>query len=107
VLDDETTWGVKVGGEYWAIRDRLAVRAGVWFGSEQGRQEHANYFEPYYGYQILPSAGVGLALGRWDLNATMTVLLKTKATVAQSDNGNPGIYEHYTYLPGISASYHF
>jgi len=107
VSNDKTTWGVKVGGELWAIPDRLAVRAGLWFGTEPGREEHANYFSPYFNYMFFPTAGIGVKLGRLDLNAVMSWEIRNGAQVAQTDNGNPGHYAHWAYLPGVSANARF
>ncbi len=107
VTDLKTIWEGKIGGEYWMLSHRLAVRAGLWLGPEPNRAGNTSALGMPPGFFVAPSIGVGTQLGAWNIDLGATEQVKHGETVDATVNGNPGSYERSLLDLQASARWRF
>ena len=107
VADDKTIYDVKLGGEYWALPRRFAVRAGIYFSPDENSAAHVTPFGPNIGFMVTPTAGLGVRLGRWSIDAAVNWQFWHGETVASTTNGNPGRYTTGGVLAGLGGVFRF
>ena len=104
---DRTVWEGKVGGEYWAVPETFALRAGVWFGPEQTRDERVSIFNSMLGFFVKPTIGAGVRLGKVDLDLGLLLGIPHGKTVASTTNGNAGEYSGSVFSAALGFNYRF
>jgi hypothetical protein len=107
VADDKTIYETQVGAEYWVLPKCFAVRAGLYFGPDENRAEHIGAINPNIGYAVAPTAGLGVRLGPWNVDASVNWQIRHGETVDSTTGGNPGRYTTGGVIAGAGAVLHF
>jgi long-chain fatty acid transport protein len=79
------TWSVRLGGDWQAVPDWLALRAGVMWESPSSSPEYS-YLDVFPGHRLGVSAGFSFTVEGFDFSASYTYLFQLPVSVTEEES---------------------